>query len=234
MTTVPIVALDVATARDAGRLVERLGDTCRFYKVGSELFTAEGPSVVRALRERGSDVFLDLKFHDIPNTVRGGVASAAALGAGLVTVHIAGGRAMMRAAVDAAGERCRVLGITVLTSLDGGSLSEAWGRDPLHVDGEVMRLAELARDAGLHGVVCSGAEAAGVRQHFGPGIDILVPGVRLPGAAAHDQARVVTPAAAAQAGATYIVVGRAVTAAPDPRAAMEQVIGSLRSRGVEA
>ena len=228
----PIVALDYPTLPDAMALVDLLGDACRFYKVGSELFTAAGPAIVQSLRDRGCDVFLDLKFHDIPNTVRGGVASAARLGARLVTIHIAGGRAMMAAAVEAAreaspGGSCRVLGITVLTSLDGGSLSEAWGRDLLHVDGEVIRLAELAQSSGVHGVVCSGVEAAAVRARCGAGFDILVPGVRLASGESHDQARVVTPAAAVKAGANYVVLGRAVTAARDSRGAMRQVLAEL-------
>src|SRR5215213_1484528 len=140
MSTTPILALDVPTAEDALELVDYFGDLCRFYKVGNELFTAAGPAIVRALRSRGCDVFLDLKFHDIPNTVAGGVRNAAALGARLVTVHAAGGRAMLDAAVTAAGDSCGILAVTVLTSLDGAELAANWGRsDDLDVSVEVLR-----------------------------------------------------------------------------------------------
>src|SRR5436305_9283031 len=139
--TTPIVPLDVPTAADALELVDYLGDTCRFYKVGNELFTAAGPGMVHELRSRGKDVFLDLKFHDIPNTVAGGVRNAAALGARLVTVHASGGRAMLAAAVAAAGPSCGVLAVTVLTSLDANDIGEAWGRRDVDVSAEVARLA---------------------------------------------------------------------------------------------
>ncbi|HET7450596.1 MAG TPA: orotidine-5'-phosphate decarboxylase [Gaiellaceae bacterium] len=227
---IPIVALDVPTAPQAMATARRLGDQCRFYKVGLELFTAEGPGVVRALREAGSDVFLDLKFHDIPNTVRGAARSAAALGARLLTVHASGGRAMLDAAVDGAGESCGVLAVTVLTSMDADSQATVWGRDKLRVIDEVLRLADLAREAGAHGIVCSGAEAAAVRARHGEELRLLVPGIRLAGGDAHDQARVVTPAAAVAAGATYLVLGRAVTAAADPQSAMAAVMADLEGR----
>jgi orotidine-5'-phosphate decarboxylase len=216
MTTTAIVALDVPTADDALRLVRRLGDACRFYKVGNELFTAAGPDVVRAIRETGSEVFLDLKFHDIPNTVAGGVRNAAKLGARLVTVHAAGGTAMLRAAVDAAGDQttCGVLAVTVLTSLPA-------------TEADVLRLAQLAAEAGTHGVVASGLEAASVRDRFGPGLAVLVPGVRPAGSATQDQARVVTPRQAAEAGARYVVIGRAVSGAPDPALALRGIVAEL-------
>lgn len=222
MTVTPIVALDVASAAAALGLVNELGDACRFYKVGNELFTAAGPSVVSAIRETGCEVFLDLKFHDIPNTVAGGVRNAARLGASLVTVHASGGEAMVRAAVDASGD-CRVLAVTVLTSLAPEAVAKAWGRGDLNVGSEVLRLAELSRSAGAHGVVCGGPEARSVSDRFGESLAILVPGVRAAGGAKQDQARVVTPREAADAGAKYIVVGRMVTAAGDPRAAMLDV-----------
>ena len=230
-----IVALDVAAAADALALVERLGPVCDFVKVGSELFTAAGPAVIDAVR-RGPDagvrdVFLDLKLHDIPNTVRAAARRAAALGARLVTVHASGGRAMMEAAVDGAGDRCGVLAVTVLTSLDASALSEAWGRPVGDVVAEVLRLAALARQSGAQGVVCGGNEAAAVRTRHGSALEILVPGVRLAGGATHDQKRVVTPAAAAAAGATYVVVGRTVTQAGDPRSALEEVRSELREAG---
>lgn len=228
MRTTPILALDVPTAADAIELVDYLGDRCRFYKVGSELFTAAGPGIVRELRARGCDVFLDLKFHDIPNTVTGGVRAAAALGARLVTVHATGGRGMLEAAVQAAGADCGVLAVTVLTSLNAGEVAAVWGRgSPLDLSAEVMRLAELSAGAGTHGLVCSGLEAATVHARFGDKLALLVPGVRAADAAAHDQARVVTPAGAAAAGARYVVIGRMVTAAADRRAAMERVLEDL-------
>ena len=227
MSTTPIVALDVASAADALRLTEELGDSCRFYKVGNELFTAEGPEIVRRLRARGSDVFLDLKFHDIPNTVAGGVRNAAKLGAGLVTVHATGGEAMLRTAVDAAAGECGVLAVTILTSLSADAVAAAWGRPQVDTSSEVLRLAGLAARAGAHGVVCSGIEAPRVRDEFGDALAVLVPGVRAASGPAQDQARVVTPREAAAAGARYVVVGRMVTSAADRRAAMEAVSREL-------
>lgn len=212
-----IVALDVPSLDAARALVERLGDSCDFYKVGLELFAAEGPAAVRWLRENGREVFLDLKLHDIPNTVRGAAMRAADLGASLLTVHAGGGPTMVEAAVAGAG-KCGVLGVTVLTSLDDAGLSAALGR-PAIVANEVIRLADVAAMAGAHGVVCSGAEARWVRERQ-PRLHTLVPGVRLSGDAVGDQARVVTPRDAARAGASYVILGRTVTAAPDPAAAL--------------
>ncbi len=226
--TTPIVPLDVPTAADALELVEYLGEDCRFYKVGNELFTATGPAIVQELRRRGKDVFLDLKFHDIPNTVAGGVRNAAALGARLVTVHATGGLTMLKAAVEAAGGRCGVLAVTVLTSLTDEEVSQAWGKPgPLDLSAEVIRLAELALEAGCHGIVCSGKEAAMVRDRFGDRLAILVPGVRAAGGPTQDQARVVTPQQAVEAGARYIIAGRMITAASDRRAAMQRLLAVL-------
>ncbi|NUO62397.1 MAG: orotidine-5'-phosphate decarboxylase [Gemmatimonadaceae bacterium] len=227
MTAIPIVALDVASLAEAMALVARLGDACRFYKVGSELFTREGPAVVRELRASGCEVFLDLKLHDIPNTVRQGAAAAAALDVRLLTVHAGGGEEMVRAAVEGAGAGCGVLAVTVLTSLDAGALGRAWGREVVSVESEVVRLAEIAAAAGAHGVVCSGHELAAVRAVHGERLAPLVPGIRLAGGATHDQARVMGPREAARAGARYIVLGRAVTAAADPVAAMARVRSEL-------
>ena len=218
-----IVALDVPTLAEAVDLVDVLGDSCDFFKVGSELFTAAGPAAVAALRARGLDVFLDLKFHDIPNTVRGAVQSASRLGAALVTVHASGGVDMLSAAVEGAGQTCRVLGVTVLTSLDASGLARSWGREVNAVTDEVLRLAELVRSSGAHGIVCSAREAAAVRAAYGAALELLVPGIRLDGGAAHDQARVATPTEAIAAGADYLVLGRAVTSASDPRAVMSRV-----------
>ena len=227
----PIVALDFATRAEALALVDRLDGLCRFYKVGGELFTAEGPMVVRELRERGCEVFLDLKFHDIPNTVRGAARSAAALGVRLLTVHGSGGEAMVSAAVEGAGGRCGVLAVTVLTSLDAGSLAAAWGKPGASVQDEVLRLADDARRVGAHGVVCSGQEVRAVRARHGESLRLLVPGLRLGGNGTDDQSRVATPAEAARAGASYLVLGRAVSAAADPRTAMAAVLDSLAATG---
>ena len=230
---IPIVALDLPSARDALALARQLGDRCRFYKVGSELFTAAGPAIVRELRDDvGADVFLDLKFHDIPNTVAGAVRSAARLGARLLTVHASGGAPMLlaaqRAADETTGGACGILGVTALTSLDASVLSKAWGRSgELDIQAEVLRLAGLAAEAKLHGIVCSGMEVAAVRARFGDALAPLVPGIRLAGGAAHDQSRVMSPSAAQAAGARYLILGRAVTAAPDPVAAMERVGSEL-------
>ena len=229
MTTTPIIALDVPTADEAMRVVASLGDRCRFYKIGSELFTAAGPSVVSRVRDAGCDVFLDLKVYDIPNTVRGAARSAAALGARLLTVHASGGVAMMEAAVEGGGEQLGILAVTVLTSFDDASLADASGRSRVKVSDEVARLAGLAARSHAHGIVCSGAEAAAVRGSFGDALAVLVPGIRMAGGAVHDQRRVVTPAEAAAAGARYIVVGRAVTAAADPRAAIDAIFADLAS-----
>jgi orotidine-5'-phosphate decarboxylase len=159
--------------------------------------------------------------------MRGAARSAAALGVRLLTVHASAGAAGVRAAVEGAGEGCGVLAVTVLTSLDATSLAAAWGRSPLDVGGEVLRLAAVASEAGAHGIVCSAHEVAAVRERFGGRLAPLVPGIRLAGGEAHDQARVATPGAAARRGARYLVLGRAVTAAPSPRDAMELVAAEL-------
>jgi orotidine-5'-phosphate decarboxylase len=225
--TVPIVALDVASLAAARETIDALGGRCAFYKVGSELFTSVGPAAVELVRESGAQVFLDLKFHDIPNTVAGSVRAAAMLGASLLTVHASGGEEMLRAAVDAAGGECRVLAVTVLTSLGAAGLGEAWGREEIDPATEVDRLARIAALSGCHGIVCSGLEAARVRAAHGDSLTTLVPGIRLPGSAAGDQRRIVTPGDAARAGAGYIVVGRTVTAATDPAGAMDRVLADL-------
>jgi orotidine-5'-phosphate decarboxylase len=233
LTTEPIVALDYFTLGDALSMVRTLAGLCRFYKVGSELFTAAGPAAVTAVRGLGCDVFLDLKFHDIPNTVRAAVRTAAGHGVRLVTVHASGGRAMLEAAVSGAGaeagghQACGVIVVTVLTSLTADDLGVAWGRQIPSVVDEVLRLAALAADAGAQGIVCSGQEAPAVRARYGDRLALVVPGVRLAQGPAHDQARVVTPGMARAAGARYVVVGRAVTAALDPRAAMAAVVEDL-------
>jgi orotidine-5'-phosphate decarboxylase len=225
-----IVALDVPTAAAADALLARLGDAADFVKVGSELFTAAGPSFVRRMVKGGRDVFLDLKWHDIPTTVGHAARSAARLGVRLVTVHAAGGRPMLEAAVAGAGEECGVLAVTVLTSLDAAGLGAVWGRPIPSMREEVLRLAALAHGAATHGIVCSGEEAAIVHARYGESLQLLVPGIRLAGGATHDQARVVTPRAAAEAGASYLVLGRAVTAAADPAEALASVLAALPAR----
>jgi orotidine-5'-phosphate decarboxylase len=222
-----IIALDVPDSSEADALLTRLGPGADFVKIGSELFTAAGPAIVTRMRDERRDVFLDLKWHDIPTTVRNAARAAAKLDVRLVTVHASGGLAMLDAAVEGAGSACGVLAVTVLTSLDAAALGEAWGRSISRVEDEVLRLAELARAAGAHGIVCSGAEAAAVRAKYGNTLRLLIPGIRLPGGSAHDQARVVTPEAALAAGASYLVLGRAVTAATDPREALTAVKRAL-------
>lgn len=222
-----IVALDYHDAAHAMQMVDCLRGECRFFKVGHELFTASGPRMVERILATGSDVFLDLKFHDIPNTVAGAVASARALGVRILTVHAAGGEAMLGAAVEAAGSECEVFAVTVLTSLDAPAVAAAWGRDQVEVSREVVRLATLARDAGVAGVVASGHEVEAIRTALGASFPVLVPGVRLEDAAAADQRRVVTPGRARELGADYVVIGRTVTAAADRRKAMERVLQEL-------
>ena len=224
----PIVALDVPDRAGAETIVRQLGDACAFYKVGLELFAAEGPGIVAWLRDAGKEVFVDLKLHDIPNTVRGAARSVARHGAALLTVHASGGREMVAAAVEGAYEGrpdggCGILGVTVLTSLDAAGVAAAWGRADVDVQEEVLRLAGLVADGQGAGIVCSGHEAAAVRDRYGDRLGLLVPGIRLSGGAAHDQRRVMTPAAAAAAGARWLILGRAVTGAPDPVGAMRAV-----------
>jgi orotidine-5'-phosphate decarboxylase len=232
----PIVALDVPDRAGAERVVAQLGDQCGYYKVGLELFAAEGPAVVAWLRGAGKQVFVDLKLHDIPTTVRGAARSVARHGASLLTVHASGGAAMVEAAVAGAQEGapdggCAILGVTILTSLDGAAVAAAWGRDAVDVEAEVVRLAGVVRDAGGAGVVCSGHEASAVRGAHGAALGVLIPGIRLSGGAVHDQQRVMTPAAAAAAGARWIVLGRAVTAAADPAAALTAAQRELAGAG---
>ena len=224
---IPIVALDVGNADEALRVARSVVEYCRFFKVGLELYTAEGPGVVRRLKdELGADIFLDLKLHDIPNTVAGAVKSARKLGVRLLTVHASGGDEMLLAAQDAADGMLGLLGVTVLTSMTEASLQRASGSSLVSIEDEVVRRSDAAAAARLQGIVCSGHEATAVRRAH-PRLEILVPGIRLPDSASGDQRRVMTPLAAEAAGATYIVLGRAVTAAPNPREVMAQVSGQL-------
>ncbi|HUO59829.1 MAG TPA: orotidine-5'-phosphate decarboxylase [Candidatus Acidoferrales bacterium] len=223
-----IVALDVASAVDAQQLVATLGESVIFYKVGKQLFTAEGPRVVRELVESGRKVFLDLKFHDIPNTVAGAVQSAAQLGVSMLTVHASGGTAMLRAAVESAAKSATpplILGVTVLTSIDKAALEETGVSGT--VQSQVLRLAELALNAGCGGIVASAQEAAEIRRELGAGFAIVTPGIRPAGGEVGDQARVVTPTAALKAGATHLVVGRPITAAALPAQAVQQILQEM-------
>jgi orotidine-5'-phosphate decarboxylase len=229
----PIVALDVASLEAALAVVDTLGDAAGFYKVGLELYTRAGPAVVGELRSRRKRVFLDLKLHDIPNTVAGAVAAACDLGVDLLTLHLAGGPAMLTAARNAGRGSTKLLGVTVLTSMLAEELSVAWGRQVGDVSAEVVRLAEQVKKAGLDGVVASGGDAAALRERFGAGLLIVVPGIRLPGTDRADQRRVATPAEAARAGADYLVVGRAVTKTEDPRAALAVVVADIARAGAE-
>jgi orotidine-5'-phosphate decarboxylase len=230
-----IVALDTPSKASALELVERLGSAADFYKVGLELFTAEGPTVVRELLARDKRVFLDLKLHDIPNTVGGAVRAASALGVHMLTLHATGGAAMLETARAAVTGRLRLVAVTALTSLDAPELGRAWGRRIGSVHEEASRLAALAKAAGLHGVVASAADAARIRPEVGEDFLLVVPGIRLGGAARDDQRRVGTPAGAVKAGADYLVIGRAVTRADDPAAALAAVLEEIdRARAVRS
>ncbi len=218
-----VVALDLPSAAEAQRLLERLPSES-WVKVGSILMTREGAPLVRALVARGHRVFLDLKWHDIPNTVAGAVRSARELGVAMATVHTLGGRAMMEAATGAAGGELALVGVTVLTSHDEGSYGRAVGRDEVSLVEEVARLADEAVAAGLDGVVCSPAEIEAVRRTLPDGRRIVVPGIRSESDPVNDQARVASAGAAAAAGATHLVVGRPVLTAPDPAAALARLV----------
>lgn len=225
----PIVALDLPSLSDAKKLVHALGSGADFYKVGLQLFTAEGPAVVEWLHKEGKRVFLDLKLHDIPSTVQKAAESAKRMNVALLTVHGVGGDAMVRAAVNGAGDTTGVLVVTVLTSMNIDTAGAALGRKLDSLRTEVLRLASVAASCGAHGVVCAGSECAAVRAEHGDKLRPLVPGLRTADIAGDDQSRVVTPEDAAAAGAAYVVIGRAVTAAPDPAAAFEAVVARCTS-----
>jgi len=223
-----IVALDVSSAAAAQRIVAAVGESASFYKVGMQLYTAEGPKVVRELVASGHRVFLDLKYHDIPNTVAGAVAEAARLQVTMLTVHASGGGKMLRAATEAAravNPATKVIAATVLTSLEDNDLERIGVRG--RVQDQVVRLAALALADGCHGVVASAREAAQLRSEFGADFVIVTPGVRPAGTAPGDQARVVTPVDAIAAGATYIVVGRPITAATDPATEARAILAEI-------
>lgn len=222
-----IVALDYATGEEALGLVDALGGAGDFYKVGLELFSREGPEVVEALTRRDKRVFLDLKLHDIPNTVARSVSAARELGVDFLTLHTTGGVSMMAAAAEAAGGALTLLGVTVLTSMSVPDVEAVWGRELDSLRDEVVRLAGLAKEAGVGGVVASPMEARPLKRLVGSDLLVVTPGIRLRGDDHHDQARFATPADAADAGADYLVVGRSITRAPDPVAALALVRGQV-------
>ena len=231
-----LVALDVETRARAVNLADALRGSVGGFKIGSRLFTAEGPGMVRSLADRGDRVFLDLKFHDIPNTVATAVAAATDLGVWMLNVHAAGGTAMMRAAAEAAREAAvkrgtappLVIAVTVLTSMSQAALRETG--IVIDLMDQVLRLAELTRDAGLDGVVASPLETGAIRQRFGPDFVIVTPGIRggAAGADKQDQQRTMGPADAIAAGASYLVVGRPIIGETDPRAAADAIAAAVR------
>jgi len=223
-----IVALDVPSATQARQIVQSIGESANFYKIGNQLFTAEGPQIVRDLVSSGRKVFLDLKFHDIPNTVAAAVKQAADLRVSMLTVHASGGSKMLKAAVEAAADspaKPMVLAVTVLTSLSDADLTELGISG--QVQTQVLRLGSLARAAGCGGLVASAMEARELRRELGNDFAIVTPGLRPAGTAAGDQARVLTPKEAIAAGATYLVVGRPILGAANAWKAAEAIVKEI-------
>ena len=222
-----IVALDVSTAAEAQSLIQRIGDSAGIYKVGLQVFTAEGPKIVRDLVSSGRQVFLDLKLHDIPNTVGHAVQSAVELGAHMLTVHASGGTAMLRAASEASAGRIKLLAVTVLTSLNANDLHEVGVPD--QVEAQTLRMAALAKNAGCQGIVSSPRELIALRKSLGHEFLIVTPGIRPAGAETHDQQRIATPALAITNGASHIVIGRPITHAADPSQAAQSIISEMET-----
>ena len=221
-----ILALDVPDRAGAIALLDRL-PALRWVKIGSQLMTAEGPGLVREIVGRGLQVFLDLKWHDIPNTVASAVTAARGLGVGMATVHTLGGPAMLRAAADAMGEDLALIGVTVLTSHDEAGYAAALDRPSVRLLDEAARLARSAVSCGLRGVVCSPLEVDRIRSGLGPEPFIVVPGIRRPSDPAGDQQRTATPEEAIAMGATHLVVGRPILLAPNPEAVLEEFLMTL-------
>jgi len=223
-----IVALDVPDAAAATALVARLDGRCKWFKVGLELFVAAGPSVLKPLLKRGHSIFLDLKFHDIPNTVAGAVRSAASLGVRMLNVHAIGGPAMLeaaQAALDGLADPPQLLAVTVLTSMDLAQVGAVGlERSPSQ---QVELLARMSLTAGIRGFVCSAEEVASLRALTGPEGILVIPGIRPAGAETADQKRIATPAEALRQGASYLVVGRPITQAPDPAEAAEAILKEM-------
>ena len=222
-----IISLDVPTVAEAFSLVDQLGDDADFYKVGFELFTRGGPQVVNELVSRGKRVFLDLKLHDIPNTVARSVAAASDLGVDLLTLHASGGPRMMEAAAAARSGSLKLLAVTILTSLTSEEIASVWDREIRSMDDDVARLAMMSKEAGVDGIVASALEVNRVRQQVGADFLIVTPGIRPAGAASGDQNRVATPAEAVQNGSDYLVIGRPITQSSDPPAAFATILKEI-------
>jgi orotidine-5'-phosphate decarboxylase len=222
-----IVALDVPTKRDALELVKKLRDQISFFKIGLQLYTAEGPEIVRAVLTTGASVWLDLKLYDIPNTVARAVESANRLGVQMLTIHLSGGSEMIRAATAARARNMLLLGVTVLTSWTEETLRDIGIQDK--VDDQVLRLAKLGVEAGIDGVVASPQEIKTVRREFGDKIKIAVPGIRLSWSERGDQRRTMTPREALEAGADYLVIGRPIAANRNPSEAVAKILEELRT-----
>jgi len=220
-----IVALDVATKEKALDLIEKLRDQMSFFKIGLQLYTAEGPEIVRAIRATGANVFLDLKLHDIPNTVALAVESAAQLEIQMLTIHLSGGEAMIRAAVSAKPRELLLLGVAVLTSADEQTIRQIGIPDK--IENYVLRLAKLGIENGIDGIVASPHEITALRREFGDKIKIVVPGIRPGGSESADQKRVMTPLEAIHAGADYLVIGRPIIAHPRPSEAVTKILREL-------
>lgn len=229
-----IVPLDFPSAKQALDMVDRLGEQGDFYKVGLELYTRAGPSVVRTLVDRGKRVFLDLKLHDIPNTVAAAVGAASDLGVDFLTVHAAGGPTMLGAGAEARQGRLKLLAVTVLTSLTPDEMGTVWGRELRSLREEVGRLAVMSRDSGVDGVVASPLEASWIRGQVQDDFLIVTPGIRPAGADRGDQARIATPSDAVRAGADYLVIGRPITRADDPAAALEGILREIEEVDAKA
>jgi orotidine-5'-phosphate decarboxylase len=230
-----IVALDLPTAAEALALVDELGDSAEWFKVGSQLFTRAGPDLVEELASRNKHVFLDLKYHDIPNTVARAVEAAAELGVDMLTLHASGGSAMLAAARDAVGEDGPALiGVTLLTSFTAADVEEVWDKELRSLRDEVARLTALAHAAALDGVVASPLEVEALKRKHGAAFLVVTPGIRRSGELVGDQVRTGTPADAVRAGADYLVVGRPIYAADDPAEAFQRIGDEVeRARGVE-
>ena len=224
-----IVPLDVPTATAAQELVRKLGGVVGYFKIGNQLFTSAGPAIVREVLDSGSKVFLDLKYHDIPNTVRHAVESACKLGVHMLTIHLSGGRTMCQAAVAGRGtSNLLILGVTVLTSLTDADLHEVGVRGS--VQEEVLLLAELAKEVGITGLVASPLELGVLRQRYGSLFTTVIPAIRPSWSEHGDQKRTLTPKQAIDAGASYLVIGRPITASSNPRDAVDRIVNELERR----
>ena len=222
-----IIALDVGTRAEAISLAVTLAPFAAWMKIGLQLFAAEGPDLLRAIRETGAKIFLDLKLHDIPNTVARAVESAVGLNVQMLTLHLCGGSEMIRAAISVAPDHLLLLGVTVLTSANSETLHEIGMTDD--VSQQVVRLAKIGADCGIGGVVASAREIRALRKEIDRNVKLVIPGIRPPGSEEHDQKRTMAPAEAIAAGADYLVVGRPITAAPDPIVTAKQILEEIES-----